>query len=191
MTIPMGGHLMITWMTRKSIGATAQDLDITRLGNQRRETMQILDALTGVKSPVPPNHPVLKMWIGYEFGLAIYGMMMSMEWHMNRGYADGVFWEFKRVIEALRVDEPGIHYEPPPWFQDTDVLQSHRSNLMRRDAQYNKTWKGTPALWPYLWPFVDDSEEGYSLMLSKSDKLRLKNKTRTLPKSVMERIANA
>lgn len=185
---------MITYMTRKSMFRTAADLDTIELGATLKHTMLVLDELTGI-SEEHQNHPILKAWKGYEFALCIYGMVLSMEWHTQRGYADKSFFQFKRVCDELR--EEAIEYEepwmfvPPPWFEDTDVLQAFRSNLVRRwPDRYGDTWAKVPPNMPYLWPIVDD-EGGYTLRLSKEDKKHLKAGERKLPKAMKEKIANA
>lgn len=189
---------MITWMTRRSMGLTAADLDTPRLALQLKQTKLILDKMGGLEvEDIPDNHPVLRMWEGYDIALCIYGMMMSAEWHMNRGYADKSCFEFfdicQEIKAALREEDQPTAFVSPPWFQDVDVLRSHRSNLLRRKHKfYSDVWTKIDEGWPYIWPFIDeDEEDGYKLMLSKSDKDRLARKERTLPKDVLRRIANA
>jgi len=141
---------------------------------------------------VPANHPVLRMWTGYEYGLGIYGMLFCLEWCMGRGYQDKVMWDFKEAMDSWRREDRTLYFEYPPWREDLDVIRSHRSNLLRRDPKnYRGKWKDAPEIWPYIWPICDDSEEaGYKLLLSKSDKGRIASGERVLPEEVMERISN-
>lgn len=178
---------MITYMTRMSIGATAQDLDTIMLGQQREQALLLLDVMTGVKEA--EQHPMMWGWEGYEYFLGIYGMMLSMEWHMNRGFADKMFWDFERACKELK--EPGANLMPPPWFKDTAILRSHRSELYRRNPDhYGDLWSVLDDDWPMLWPVIDDEEEaGYRLVISKEDKAML-GKGRALPKDVLARVSN-
>lgn len=50
----------------------------------------------------------------------------------------------------------------PPWLGDERVHSSHRSNLLRKDAQFygQYAWAETNDL-PYLWPVLTDY--GYKL----------------------------
>jgi Pyrimidine dimer DNA glycosylase len=180
---------MITYMTRKSIGQTAADLDVITLGQQREEALKLLDVMTGVKEEEP--HPMIWGWAGYEYFLGIYGMMLSMEWHMNRGFADKMFWDFERACKELKRGEPDTNLMPPPWFKDVAILRSHRSALYRRNPDYyGELWSVLDDDWPILWPVIDDSDEGYHLVISKDDKAKLISRDRSLPKDVLARVAN-
>lgn len=186
---------VMTWMTRRGPAQTAQDLETHNLRATIEDALNLLDKMTGVDvEEIPDNHPMIFAWRGYEYSLAIYGMLLCLDWHLKRGQADQLFYEFHKTARELAESEPGEHfYKVPPWFYDTDVLRSHRSNLVRRHPEtYRDTWKDVPVNWPYLWPVIDPEEEdGYKLMLSKGDKKRLREKTRTLPQDVLERVANA
>lgn len=181
---------MQTFITRRSWGKTAEDLDMRRAGNQRNEALTILRVLTGLEEGYE-NHPVLRMWRGYELALAVYGMQFCLEWYLHRGYHDKMFYGFYDISQDLKAEDPELGFELPPWSRDTDLMRSHRSNLLRRNERHYKgMWADCPESWPYLWPFIDGSVEGYKLMLSKADKARLKSGERTLPRQVMERVAN-
>jgi hypothetical protein len=168
-------------------GSTARTLDDRRLGIQKDQTLEILNGLT-LEEEIP-DHPVYRMWIGYEYALAIYGMFLCMEWTMHRKFKDTVFWELGRAIEEM-----GGSYEHPPWLRDKDLIRSHRSNLMRRWPR-NYSWPGTPQDLPYLWPVnlfdVRTSEPaGYELMVSSEELELLKAGERTLPRRMRERVVN-
>lgn len=181
-------------MTRSSFGQTAADLDNVQLNRCMTDTTIIFDILTGgVESHPRENHPAVKMWTGYEFALGTYAMMFCMEWSGQRGFTGHkCFWYLSKAIKAMKADDPGFVYEPPPWFRDRDVLASHRSNLLRRyPLQYDDAWNNCPENWPYIWPVIDfDRPEGYKLMLSKADKERLRSGERVLPAKQKERISN-
>jgi len=181
---------VITYMTWSRYGKTAHDLTVPALSQQMSEAMDLFDQLTGIKDEVP--HPALEMWRGYEFALGIYGMMLNIEWTFERGFANhDCFKFFSRALKEMQNDDPDFFYEPPPWLRDRAVFLSHRSNLTRRKLT-DTSWKTTPKNWPYIWPRIDETrEEGYSLWLSKSDKMMVKEGKRSRPdKEVLDRIVN-
>lgn len=163
---------------------TAADLDTARLGKQRVEVIQILEALRG-DTDVYANHPAVRMWEGYEPALLLYGLAICYEWRVKRGYSDNVwhqleemsptYWDGRHPLENER-------YNAPPWARDTWVLRSHRSNLMRKVPHiYGPKYDGTPENMPYLWPVIDPMKpEGYYLRLSKPDLARLQSGERSL-----------
>jgi hypothetical protein len=123
-------------------------LDYKRLGNQRVEAKQILNALKTGKGWI--HHPATKMWRGYEDALGAYMNICIYEW-LNRGY--------KNTMELYKVPEI---YMAPPWIGDERFHRSHRSNLLRKDpefyGQYN--WKEPNDL-PYFWPTKDEKYKKY------------------------------
>lgn len=183
------------WMTRRSIAKTAEDLDDRDLVDTIARAERLAQYFI-TDDPDTPNAefdsgPLAKAWQGYEFALCIYGMMLCMEYHMNRGYADGAFFRFKALCEEYKSQFPGAAYAPPPWFKDVDVLKSHRSALLRRDPyRYEDKWTQVPENWPYLCPVVDD-DGGYKLFISKDDKALMRRGVRSaLPADVKNKVAN-
>lgn len=179
---------MQTFFTRASFFRSAADLDDARLGKQRQEALQILNTLTG-SSKAYRGHPVTFMWQTYESALCIYGMIVCMEWSLKRGFSDKVFWEFSRKADEMRKQE-ALYFEKPPWFNDADVIRSHRSNLVRMDGDvYGPLFPRTPKDMPYLWPVV--SEDGsYELKVSKPELQLLRSGERRLAPEVAERVSN-
>lgn len=182
---------VLTYMTRGHFGASHRDLSDTQLYQVMQQSTEIFDHLTGVKSLDNPNHPVLKMWEGYEFALGIYGMMGNLEWSFKRGYAEhDVMMFFYRAIKEMQSDDPEFTYETPPWVGDPAVIRSHRSNLHRRTKEPHP-WKDCPDNWPYIWPQIDDTPQGYRLWLSRNDKKRIIEGSRARPDSdTLGRIVN-
>ncbi|KKP50488.1 MAG: hypothetical protein UR43_C0033G0005 [candidate division TM6 bacterium GW2011_GWF2_33_332] len=135
---------------------SAQCLDNKRLGKQRVECLQILKALT-IPDYGWKNHPIVKMWKGYESLLCIYGIKMSEEW-IKRGYRDTML---NRYNSPLITNEEVIvlskHIEPYPvlypfWFGNKSFHLSHQSNLLRKDyAHYSKFFIDVPNDLPYQW----------------------------------------
>lgn len=183
---------MITWFTRFSFDRTAEDLTTQTLGWQLEEFRDVWSAMIGSNDgEIPDNHPVLRMWEGYEFALGTYGMALCDQFTRVRRQLDSTLYDVYYDIQDIKKDDKEFVYEAPPWFKDADVCRSHRSNLMRREpSNYKRTWPKTPENMPYLWPFIDDSPEGYSLMVSKAERELLRKGERALPKPIAARVKN-
>jgi hypothetical protein len=127
---------------------SAQCLDYKRLGKQRVEAWQIYLALTkenyGWK-----NHPIVKMWKGYELALLEYGLRISQEWKL-RGYRDIMCERFIVELEKYKGDRGFIIL--PKWLGNRKFHSSMRSNLLRKDKEYYSKfhWKEKDNL-PYYW----------------------------------------
>jgi hypothetical protein len=135
---------MQTFLPYANFTKSAQCLDNKRLGKQRVECLQILNALTG-KSKGWVNHPATKMWKGYELSLYEYMVAVVIEWKA-RGYKDTCL--DKAGDLKLYIAE----FKNPPWFGDEAFHASHRSNLLRKSDHYNKFgWTESTDL-PYVWP---------------------------------------
>ncbi len=119
---------------------TMQCLDAKRLGKQRVEAMQILQALargTGGWT----NHPATRMWRGHEAMLRRYHDACIHAW-VQRGY-----------VNTMRLLSDYTITQLPPWWYDERIYASHRSNLLRKDAQhYGQFGWAEPNNLPYLWP---------------------------------------
>jgi hypothetical protein len=115
-------------------------LDYRRLGKQRVEAMQILNALRG-KTPGWRNHPAVLMWKGYEPALRLYLRRAILEWK-RRGY--------RNTMKLPRLDRCSARR--PPWLTD-GIVRAHRSNLLRKDGEYyGKYGWNVPDDLPYQWP---------------------------------------
>lgn len=146
---------MQTFLPDPSFTETARLLDYRRLGKQRVECKQIMNALRGW-SKGWVNHPATKMWRGYEYALALYGAAMCDEWR-QRGYQDNLIGYFYDAMEALEEDgiDPTDHLIMPAWLGDDELHASHRSNLLRKDFNFYSKYKWTEASdLPYIWPVV-------------------------------------
>lgn len=144
---------MQTFLPYRDFYESAKCLDYQRLGKQRVETKQILNALLG-RSKGWTNHPATRMWRGSEVALTYYGSVMCAEW-TARGYKDTCGAFFVDLGEQLR--EQNYSYKLPDWYKDKDISEmvcaSHRSNLLRKRPDfYGKYgWTETPDM-PYVWP---------------------------------------
>lgn len=133
---------MQTFLPYDNFRTSAMVLDRARLGKQRVETLQILNALMGL-SKGWANHPATKMWAGYEGALWLYGQTMIGEWE-TRGYRNNMV-----LPGSFKADDIVF----PPWLGDPAFHASHRSNLLRKDPLwYNQFgWTESPDL-AYVWP---------------------------------------
>jgi len=139
---------MQTFVPYADFRESAKVLDYRRLGKQRVETLQILQALTritGRKTHGWRNHPATKMWENNVDGLAAYGVAICDEW-VSRGYRDTV--RDKLILNFLP-DELDL----PEWWGDERVHSSHRANLLRKDFNFYSVnnWTEDPQM-PYFWP---------------------------------------
>lgn len=118
----------------------AKALDYRRLGKQRVECKQILNAIErGSGGWI--NHPATKMWKGYEPALRQYMRAVILEW-ISRGYKNNM---------EIPPEEP---FELPPWWGDERVHKSHRSSLLEKDIEYyyeTHGWEDYPEI-NYYWP---------------------------------------
>jgi hypothetical protein len=145
---------MQTFLIASSFEETARVLDRQRLGKQRVEAYQIITAnikyREGSKSSWQ-NHPAVKMWRGYEKGLALYGRTMCVEWK-KRNYKDALEDFFVEIYSQSLQPNP-----LPDWLCDPviseKVFASHRSNLLRKNPEHYSQfgWK-EPSDLPYHWP---------------------------------------
>lgn len=157
---------MQTFLPFPDFTKSAQCLDRLRLGKQRVEALQILNALTG-KSAGWINHPATKMWRGYEQLLCGYCGAMILEW-TKRGYKDTCWKKLLNIwnelvdtdrlsLTATSCSNEEFRYPPwcerPTWLGNEDFHKSHQSNLLRKDfAHYSQFFPGVEATLPYIWP---------------------------------------
>ena len=120
---------------------TAKALDYKRLGKQRVEAWQILQALRG-ETRGWVNHPATKMWRGHERALCEYGIAICKEW-IARGYNDTMLDRFIAVHSLL--PDTGL----PVWIGTNSFHESHQSNLKRKDADHYNFNVADDL--PYLW----------------------------------------
>lgn len=145
---------MQTFLTDLDWRVTARQLDYKRLGKQRVECKQILNALgyavaeNGALVATTPSsgwrhHPCVAMWRGSHEALAEYMRIMVEEW-IRRGYQNTMLYV-----------KPGL-WTPPPWYADERIYASHRSNLLRKKPEHYGQfgWTEGPEL-PYFYPTME------------------------------------
>ena len=136
---------MQTFLPHESFEKSAQVLDWRRLGKQRVEGMQIINAITGkTRKDGKPykgwiNHPCSVMWKDYVPALKHYTNVIIQEW-ITRGYNNNM--EFYDTGEIIM----------PDWIGNEAFHSSHRANLLRKDFDYYSQfgWTENPER-PYVW----------------------------------------
>lgn len=137
---------MQTFLPYSDIVQSFKVLDDKRLGKQRVETHQIINAITGrPKLDGTPykgwlNHPCSVMWRHHVPLLQLYFNLSLEEW-VSRG--------FKNTMKEEIIQSPVLY---PEWWGNTKFHDSHKSNLLKKDpefyVQYN--WDVDPTN-PYVW----------------------------------------
>ena len=134
---------MQTFLPYQSFTKSLYCLDNKRLGKQRVEAMQILNALRPGSSSRWQNHPAVKMWRGHEASLALYHDLAIATWVM-RGYNNNMEYVDPDLMHAVD--------QYPSWLTE-DFCAAHRSNLLRKDPVFYGKYGWTEADdLPYIWP---------------------------------------
>lgn len=142
---------MQTFLPHRSFRRSVEVLDWKRLGKQRVECKQLLNALLRPETAKGwKNHPAAKMWKGHELPLCRYAIKVCEEWR-TRGYKDEQLQYFNALYKELKLK--GYKYILPDWLGKKRFHASHRSNLLRKDQEHYGQfgWKEGPDL-PYHWP---------------------------------------
>lgn len=144
-----------TFLPFSSFAHSVEVLDYKRLGKQRTECLQLFNAL--MTQSGWSNHPVAKMWRGYESALALYMSFVIWEWE-DRGYQNNMITPYTRdrqVNPAFKYAElllPFEQIEAPPWLGRQDFHAAMRGNLIRKDEEhYRMYFDGDPEL-KYIYP---------------------------------------
>jgi hypothetical protein len=147
-----------TFLPYPDFRRSARALDRRRLGRQRVEALQLLNALT-VPGHGWRHHPAAKMWRGHEEALVRYALTMCETW-AELGYADTVAQTItSHLRERLGIAEVRSQRQLaragalPPWLGDRRFHRSHRSNLLRKDPEhYRPIFGAVPDDLEYVWP---------------------------------------
>mgnify|MGYP006440758465 CR=1 FL=1 len=138
---------MQTFLPYADFQKSAAVLDRSRLGKQRVEAAQILDACFDPDNGWR-NHPAVQMWIGYEPLLFEYTQVICHEWSSIRGYKDSVADKLRDKYVDIAEHEPGH----PSWLGSEPFHKSHRAALLHKDEHYTQfDWTEQPEI-DYVWP---------------------------------------
>ena len=167
---------MQTFLPYSDFTKSLQALDYRRLGKQRVETWQILNAIDKRKAGIKAgwiNHPATIMWEDHKDALTLYGLIACEIW-AQKGYEDNMFGRIEehsqQVSYLLWRPTPPWKVKPsllfdfqsevtmPPWLGDKDFHNSHKALLLQKKYEYYKQynwqndfvpdWK----FWSYIWP---------------------------------------
>lgn len=137
---------MQTFLPYPDFRTSLDCLDNKRLGKQRVEAMQLINALekrqADPNGKPPPwfNHPAAQMWLGSIPALKLYHDISIRVWK-DRG--------FKNTMKEY--DEYCGQF--PWWIGNPAFHASHRSNLLRKDpVHYGQFGWTEPHDLPYVWP---------------------------------------
>ena len=140
---------MQTFLPSKEFYESAKLLDYKRLGKQRVEGMQLLNALQpDYDKKGWANHPAKNMWQGHENALKQYVNTMIIEW-ISRGYNN-----------TMKLYEINGEVTYPSWLGNERIHKSHRMNLLRKDFEFYSQYWPEEAIthandiesYPYYWP---------------------------------------
>ena len=136
---------MQTFVPYDDFVKSATVLDMRRLGKQRVEVIQILNALTGVSAGWR-NHPAVKMWRNHEAFLCAYGIAICNEW-TSRGYKDTCGEKIENVLKGLN-----RFFIAPNWWGG-EIHKTHRSKLLSKYPEhYRQYWPDDRDDLDYYWP---------------------------------------
>ena len=141
---------MQTFLPYRDFKSSLEVLDWRRLGKQRVEAKQILNILRNrTETKGWRNHPITKMWEGYDNALAEYFNESIWQW-VHRGYTNNM--EFEEI-------NGDVVY--PHWLGNKSFHSSHRANLLRKDYEYYSQfgWEEDSKN-PYTW-FDTEKKQWY------------------------------
>jgi hypothetical protein len=135
-----------TFIPFSSFKKIAKCLDNKRLGKQRVEAQQILNAIErkrkGLKVTGWAHHPIVHMWYGYEQSLKRYVNTMIQEW-IKRGFVNNM------PLHKLS------SIPPIPWFVKCQPINlSHQASLIRKNPEHYRKFFKPPAeylKYKYIW----------------------------------------
>jgi hypothetical protein len=133
---------MQTFLPYANFSESLQSLDYRRLGKQRVEAKQIINALTLPKYGWK-NHPASLMWQGCLDALKLYHNTAIKIW-VSRGYKNNMPLEEIPEENSIKM---------PDWFGLDKFHSSHRSNLLRKNFDFYSQfgWQDDPKQ-EYFWP---------------------------------------
>ena len=112
-------------------------LDTKRLGKQRVEAFQLLNAIESGRGW--SQHPAAVMFRQYVPALRWYGSLCCAEW-IRRGFKDSLACEFYHDTVTL------------PWWVGGPLHKTHRSNLVRKYPGYYTNFFSEGPDPEYFWP---------------------------------------
>lgn len=144
---------MQTWITDYNFLDSAENLDFKRLHSQIYEGIHVLASLLGISDKlVNPkrsvkNHPVAKLWAGFEIDLWKYIMWHKTVWiKRNYKYENTINQKNYFFITDLLQNKIKRYdfSDQPIWITD-ELIRVHRSVLIQKKPEhYRKLWQDVP-----------------------------------------------
>lgn len=149
----MWQSVMQTFLSYSDFYFSADVLDYRRLGKQRLEgrdcyvvcTEDQIEGVTDLQYYYImkrfKNHPIVKMWTGYEECLKLYTNIIIDEW-INRGYVNN--------IRRFDIDNRKLFC--PDWLGNEAFHSSHRAALLAKNYDWYSQfgWSEEPKI-DYVW----------------------------------------
>lgn len=150
---------MQIWLPDPNFALSMHVLDGPLLWRQRHDVIKLLETLTSTSATMTyRHHPLVDMWRGCEYTLAMYGMAACHEWR-DRGNTDDMTTKFTDFMhDALvsgRLPLQG-HNGVPWWLGQQGYHDSHKAALVTRDDRLYaplwpslnmRLWRGMPPVW--------------------------------------------
>ena len=145
---------MQTFLPYSDFEKSAKVLDNKRLGKQRVEVLQILNAL--LNNGGWRNHPATRMWEDNVGSLIEYGLAICREWK-DRGYSDTCLDKIADIAITHNIE----NNEKPIWLGEERLHRSHRIALLCKNYDHysqhfrNKEeleMSSSGATYEYYWP---------------------------------------
>ena len=118
-----------TFLVHSDYALSCKALDKSRLGKQRVEAAQIIDAITALKAGDSNrgwvNHPATRSWVNNLDSLKLYFNAVVNEW-IARGFTNN--------YELYTGIDPSV--EKPYWVDCSAVHYSHMAQLIQKDELY-------------------------------------------------------
>jgi len=118
---------MQTFLPYSDFKKSAKSLDYRRLGKQRVECYQILRANLGITSGWI-NHPITKMWKGFEYCLLQYTLAICDEW-IGKGYKDTI----KQKVLDLGIKKSN---KKPRFLGNKYFYENYQKILLEKNYNY-------------------------------------------------------
>lgn len=157
-----GTELMQTFLPFKDFKKSAQHLDYRRLGKQRVEGMQLVNAIENPDTYGWQSHPITNMWRPYLVALKQYVNVINREW-LEQGYKSSIPFYVSPMTQ---------NFDMPAWLGNEAIHSSHRANLLRKDYTfYSKFgWTDNPND-GYIW--LDKDGKYYEQVAGTNTKIYL------------------